>query len=66
PFAPTPEHIGRTSDYWSVDFDPNGTFRNTHRGPLGPYQPVVRYMRRADFEALGGAVGVRLRAAIPR
>lgn len=55
-FAPSPENIGSSSDYWSKDFDPDVTFRNNHRGALGDYLPVVRYLSKDDFEDLGDGV----------
>lgn len=63
--APRPDNLGDRSDYWSRDFDPNATFQNTHTGELGPYQPVVIHMSRAEFEAVGDNVGSILKADIP-
>ena len=44
---------GRTA--WSSEtFDWDVVSRNNREGFLGAYQPVVHYMTRAEFEALGG------------
>ena len=60
-FTTTPheKNLGWETDWASVHHDPaligrNG--RNGHDGSLGEYLPRVHYLRKEDFERLGGKV----------
>jgi hypothetical protein len=53
--APTPQTLGRRAEWAEESFDP-GVLPNTHGGAIGEHLPVVSYMTKADFEALGPQV----------
>lgn len=58
PFAPTPQLLGRRSEWAEDAYDPN-VLPNRHDGALGPYLPRVHLMPRAAFEALEPRVEAR-------
>jgi len=41
------------ADFASPTFDPAVLAKNNNQGFLGPYQPIVHYMKKQDFERLG-------------
>lgn len=54
--TPNPSLLGWRSEWTSPRFDPSATATNGWSGLLGPYQPRVHYLSRAQFEALGSKV----------
>ena len=56
--APDQGHLGWATDWASLRYDRNLLGCNDQRGFLGEYQPVVHYLSRGEFEALGdGFIG---------
>lgn len=55
PNAPTPQKLGRRSEWAESSFDPR-VIPNGHDGALGPYAPRISCLSRAAFEALGTRV----------
>ena len=45
--------MGWASDWASLSYDRSLLGYNDQRGFLGEYQPVVHYLSREEFEALG-------------
>jgi len=41
------------ADWASPTFDPAVLAKNNNQGFLGPYQPIIHYMKKQDFERLG-------------
>ena len=54
--APDEAHLQRETDWASTKYDPSILERNNRDGFLGDYQPIVSYLTRAEFEALGAPV----------
>jgi len=54
--SPTEPTVGYNSDIAAESYDPSIIRRNNRKGYLGEYQPVVGYLKKAEFEALGSAI----------
>lgn len=51
--APDQGNVGWEANWASASFDPKKLYKNDRTGFLGNYQPVVSYLTKAQFEALG-------------
>lgn len=56
--SPSNQYLGWGAEYSSPRFDPRVVSQNTHLGKLGPYQPRIHYLTKAEFERLGSRVTV--------
>ncbi len=54
--APSENRLGWNAEYTSKSYDESLLGFNKSTGALGEYQPIVRYLTRAEFEALGSVV----------
>jgi hypothetical protein len=54
--APDEKNLGWATDTASIHYDPKIIGENNQNGFLGPYQPIIHYLSKQEFEALGTSI----------